>query len=79
MINTTRSPFTAPTLGSRETEVSEPNRSSTVPAKDVFRFEVPMKDTERVAMRNCSCKLRENLGDETCSSQIDLSVQDKSK
>ena len=79
VVDTTCPPFTAPTLSGRKSKVRKPDGGTTVPAKDIFRFEVPVKDAERMAMGNCSRKLRKYLGDETSSSQIDLSVQDKCK
>lgn len=53
MIDAAGTKFVAKFIGSGKTKVSDSDTQAIVKAKDVFRLQIPMIDTKRVAILDC--------------------------
>ena len=74
MVNASSSPLLASALGSCKSEVREPDRSTTIPTKDVLGLQITMIDPERMAMLYCRTELREDLRNKRSMTKINLAV-----
>lgn len=79
VVNTSSAPFLAASLCRREPEVSKADGFTTIPAKNILRFEVPVKYSQRMTMRYCGSQLGENTSHKTSATEVYLLMQNQSE
>jgi len=79
VINTTSAKFITFLIRCSETEVGDGNSKAIIKAKDVLWLQVPMIDTESMAIFNCIEQLEKDVLDEPVVPKIAAAMQDLGK